>query len=321
MLSRVADNLYWMSRYLERAQHTARLLDVTLDMIPERSKDAVDRAWERLFASLHIVPSPDLPLRARPVTEFLAFDADYHSSVVHHIAAARENARQVRELISTEMWEQINRLHLDAQQANIATVWGQSHEFFHAVKQGAHLFQGITDSTMNRGEGWYFIQLGQAIERASNVAALLSAHLEFETPGRPLPHATDLYLERLGLLRSCTAFEAYCKVYSADLRFEEIAEFLLLNDTFPFSVSFAATTMREALNAIAEITDTRKHNPIVRRIGRLKATLDYEQIDELLAADLRSQLESIQAQCAQIHADIYQTYIAYPVDAKLSAVA
>lgn len=321
MLSRVADNLYWMSRYLERAQHTARLLDVTLDMIPDRSQPAVERSWQRLFASLHLARPAEAPLKARAVTELLAFDTDCDNSVVHHITQARENARQVRELISTEMWEQINRLYLDAQQANIATVWGQSHQFFHAVKQGAHLFQGITDSTMNRGEGWHFIQLGQDIERATNVAALVRAYLEIDAPGQPLPHAIDLYLDRLSLLRSCTAFEAYCKVYSADLRFEEIAEFLLLNDTFPFSVNYAATRMSEALNAIAEFTDTRKHNPIIRRIGRLKATLDYGQIDEVTVAELSSLLESIQAQCAQIHGDVHQTYIAYPVDEKLAILA
>ena len=139
-------------------------------------------------------------------------------------------------------------------------------------------------------------------------------------PGEPLPHAIDLYLDRLSLLRSCTAFEAYCKVYSADLRFEEIAEFLLLNDTFPFSVNYAAIRMSEALHAIAEFTDTRKNNPIVRRVGRLRATLDYGQIDEVTVAELSSLLESIQAQCAQIHADVHQTYIAYPVDEKLAVL-
>lgn len=316
MLSRVADNLYWMSRYLERAQHTARLLDVALDMIPDRSPDAVARAWEKLFASLHIDPPADLALRPRPITNFLALDRENDFSIIHHIAIARENARQVRELISTEMWEQINRLHLDVQRATMARVWGQSHEFFDAVKQGAHLFQGITDSTMNRGEGWRFIQMGQYIERAANVASLLQVHLQ--PAGQPLAHATDQYLEWLGLLRSCTAFEAYCKVYSADLQFKEIAEFLLLNDTFPFSVNFAAAMMRSALDVIADLTETRKTHVLIRRAGRLKAMLDYEQIDDLMATDLGAYLGDIQAQCLRIHTDILETYIAYPVEEKMT---
>jgi uncharacterized alpha-E superfamily protein len=318
MLSRVADNLYWMARYLERAQHTARLLDVTLDLVPDRSAAAVTRSWERLFASLHLAAPEELPLKGRPITELLALDADGDISIVHHVAAARENARQVRELISTEMWEQINRLYLDLQHARMDRVWAAPHGFFQAVKQGAHLFQGITDTTMTRGEGWHFIQLGQYLERAGNVAALLSAHLDYQTAGAALPHPSDLYLEWLGLLRSCTAFEAYCKVYSADLRFEEIAEFLLLNDSFPFSINFAASMLRTAVESIADTTDTRRNNPILRRIGRLKATLDYEQIDELMAADLGSTLQTIQSQCAHLHADIFQAYIAYPVEAKLT---
>jgi uncharacterized alpha-E superfamily protein len=140
-----------------------------------------------------------------------------------------------------------------------------------------------------------------------------------EESGPTAPHASDLYVEWLGLLRSCTAFEAFCKVYSADLQFEQIAEFLLLNDSFPFSINFAASAMRSAIEGIADTTDTRKHNAILRRIGRLKATLDYEQIGDLLAADLGRTLDAIQLQCAQIHNEVFDNYIAYPVDARLAA--
>lgn len=315
MLSRVADHLYWMSRYLERAQHTARLLDVTLDMIPDRSPAAATRSWNTLFASLAVEPPGDPPHRPRHITNYLAFDRDGGYSIVHHIAVARENARQVRELISTEMWEQVNRLYLDVLSINIDAVWGQSGEFLNAVKQGAHLFQGITDSTMNRGEGWHFIQLGQYTERAGNVAALLSAHAEDER--QAAHYGADHYLELLGLLRSCTAFEAYCKVYSAELHYAQVAEFLLLNDTFPFSVNFAASRIRAALEAIADSTDTRRNNPLIRRAGRLKAMLDYEQIDELIAGNLRRHLDAVQNLCGQIHSGVHDTYIAYPVEAKL----
>lgn len=318
MLSRVADHLYWMSRYLERAQHTARLLDVTLDMIPDRSPLAVARSWDNLFASLAVEPPSDLPRKPRHLTNYLIFDRDSGCSLVHHVTAARENARQVRELVSTEMWEQINRLYLEVQAANISKVWGQSGEFLNAVKQGAHLFMGITDATMNRGEGWHFIQLGTYTERAGNVAALLSVQAEEER--QLAQHGADYYLELLGLLRSCTAFEAYCKVYSAELHYAEVAEFLLLNDTFPFSVNFAASRIRSALEAIADATDTRRNNPLIRRAGRLKAMLDYEQIDELIAGNLRRHLDAVQSLCWQIHGGVHDTYIAYPVESKLTSL-
>ena len=318
MLSRVADHLYWMSRYLERAQHTARLLDVALDMIPDRSPAAVARSWETLFASLNVTPPDDLPRNPRHITNFLAFDEENGPSIAHHMTVARENARQVRELISSEMWEQVNRLYLDVQTTNINRIWGQSSEFLSSVKQGAHLFQGITDSTMNRGEGWHFIQLGQYTERAGNVAALLNAHIDDQLASTQ--QGADQYLELLGLLRSCTAFEAYCKVYSAELHFEEVAEFLLLNDTFPFSVNFAASQMRAGLESIADLTDTRRNNLLIRRAGRLKAMLDYEQIDELIAGGLRRHLDTVQSLSAQIHSGVHDNYIAYSVEDKLTTL-
>jgi uncharacterized alpha-E superfamily protein len=318
MLSRVADNLYWLSRYLERAQHTARLVDVTLDLMPDRSIRTIDQGWTRLFDSLQL-PVPE-SLTAYNVVEKLTFDSSHDGSIVSQVATARENARQVREQLSSEMWEQINRLYLSVRDTTIGQIWDdRPHEFFQMVKQGAHLFQGISDSTMNHGEGWHFIQVGQYIERANNVAALLRVHLD-EMPSQAQDAVTtDQYLNWVGVLRSCTAFESYCKVYTADLRFNCIAEFLLLNDEFPFSIHFSIKMMRIAMEGIAEATDTRKNSQVYRRVGRLKAMLDYDQIDEVIADDLHAYLENIQQQCAQIHTALYQSYINYPIAEKLRA--
>jgi uncharacterized alpha-E superfamily protein len=318
MLSRVADSLYWTRRYLERAEHTARLVDVTLDLMPDRSQAANRRAWERTFSGLRL-PVPDLEqLDAFELTRTLTLDTSNQGSIIAHITAARENARQVRELISPEMWEQINRLFLRVSRTNIKKIWrDQPHDFFQGVKEGIHLFQGISDSTMSHGEGWYFIQVGQFLERAGNVAALFSVYLPDDPGQGKAPHASNQYLDWVSLLRSCTAFEAYCKVYTAETRFEEIAEFLLLNPEFPHSVHFAINTVRAALNAIAEATDTAKHNVVNRRVGRLKAMLEYDQIDEVLASDMGAYLDNIQQQCAQIHNSIYNTYINYPASQKL----
>jgi uncharacterized alpha-E superfamily protein len=319
MLSRVADNLYWMSRYLERAEHTARLIDVNLDLMPDRSAQARQKAWQNLYGSLRL-PLPDFPLEAYNVVQSLTFDAAQEASIISHIANARENARQVREQFSSEMWEQTNSLYLEVKETTIDEIWtDQPHKFFQMVKQGVHLFQGISDSTMNHGQGWHFIQVGQFIERASNSAALINIHLR-ETPSpRQEATSTDQYLDWVGLLRSCTAFEAYCKVYSADPLFNCIAEFLLLNEEFPHSVHFSVKMLRTALEAVAEITDTRKNSQVYRRVGRLKARLDYDQIDEVIADDLYSYLDDIQKQCAQIHNAVYQTYINYPITEKLAA--
>lgn len=318
MISRDADSLYWMSRYLERAEHTARLLDVNLHLMLDQSPGSATRRWERLFASLGAKPTVETQ-DAQEVTQTLTFEMSNPASIVSSVATARENARQTREQISSEMWEQINRLHLHVRQTKLSDIWsGQPSEFFRAVKQGAHLFQGITDSTMGHGEGWHFIQLGRSIERAGATARLLDVHFGKLLDGRASGSEIGDHLEWVGLLRSCTGFEAYCKEYTADLRPERIAEFLLLNHEFPRSVRFAADSIEGALRSISLLTQ-RKADRLDRLAGRLRSTLSYGQIDEILASGLHAYLDSIQNLCAQIHGAVYQIYITYPIESVLTA--
>jgi uncharacterized alpha-E superfamily protein len=315
MLSRVADTLYWMSRYLERAEHTARLLDLQLNLMLEQDEDAAERTWTRILECLHFPPPHKHD--SYTLTQWITFDASNDSSISACIAAARENARHVREQISSEMWEQVNRLSLQVKSTQLDKIWEyQPHEFFRAVKEGIHLFQGITDSTMNHGEGWQFIQMGRALERAASVAALLKVHYSEWSGFRNT--VTDDYLEWIGLLKSCTAFEAYCKVYTADLRPDRIAEFLILNSEFPHSIRFAVNELHSALNAAANATESKRARHINRLAGRLRAVLDYGQIDEIVDSGLQVYLDDVQAQCAQIHSALYQTYIAYPIDELVS---
>jgi uncharacterized alpha-E superfamily protein len=314
MLSRVADNLYWMSRYLERAEHICRLLDVQLYLMLDQSLGSAEQRWKRLLASLFIPGQPVLLGDINTAARTLTFELSNSASIAASIAAARENARHVREQISSEMWEQINRLYLYVKRASREEVWNaQPHEFFRSVKEGAHLFQGITDSTMNHGEGWQFIQAGRSIERAGLIAALIDVHFSRYIDARDEFPARDDYLEWVGLLKCLTAFEAYCKVYTADLRSDRIASFLLLNPEFPHSLRFSIDRVIGALKAIAASTLTRSAERLERLAGRLQSQLSFSQIDEIMAAGLHAYLEGVQRQCAQIHKEIYQIYIAYPV--------
>jgi uncharacterized alpha-E superfamily protein len=320
MLSRVAESLYWMSRYLERAEHTARLLDLNLNLMLDQAPDPDGLRWPRLLESLMVV----LPARAKTdaysMAQVLTFDAKNKASIIGCMNAARENARQVREQISSEMWEELNQLYLQIKRAGAGKKWQASpHLFFRGVKEGAHLFQGITDSTLSHSEGWHFIQVGRFIERASATAALLEAHVgELYEPVDSEAERSD-YLDMVGLLKSCTAFEAYCKVYTADLSPDRIAEFLLLNSDFPRSVRFAAEMIQTALNEIAELAETRKNGRANRLAGRLRAALSFSQIDEIMGGGLRPYLNDIQRQCAQIHTAIYQQYVSYPIEAALGS--
>ena len=320
MLSRVAESLYWMSRYLERAEHTARLIDVQLNQMLDQAGGESNLRWRRLLHSLR-TPPPQGDVDAYSVTQALTFDASSTSSIASCIAAARENARQVREQISSEMWEQLNHLFLQVKGTSMEQMWfAEPHKFLNSVKEEIYLFQGLTDATMSHSQGWHFIRIGRFLERATATAALLDTHFsvflteQTEDENEPLD-----YLSWIGLLRSCASFEAYCKVYTAVIRPAHIAEFLLLNAEAPRSVRFACAMMQEALQAIAKATNARNSGRVERLIGRLRASLDYYQIEEILSGDMHEYLESIQRQCALIHSGLYQAYIAYPIEVALTS--
>lgn len=318
MLSRVADNLYWMSRYLERAEHTARLIDVQLSQMLEDAGEEADRRWRRLLSGLRMPHAERVS--TYDMTHSLIFDPGNRSSIVSSIAAARENARQVREQISSEMWEQLNRLYLRVKQTTMEQIWSaEPHRFLKSVKEGIYLFHGIVDATMAQSEGWHFIRIGRFLERAIATAALIDAHFtvfplgEDEYEGEPLD-----YLSWLGLLRSCASFEAYCKVHTAVIRPARVVEFLLLNAEAPRSVRFASVKMQDDLQAIARATSTRNAGRVERLAGRLRASLDYYQIDEILSDDMHEYLEGIQRQCLLIHSGLYQVYFSYPIEVALT---
>jgi uncharacterized alpha-E superfamily protein len=318
MLSRVADSLYWMSRYLERAEHTSRLLGVTTNLMLELSPRYTGGRWSFLLDSLGVVPPEELGTDSASVTMFMTFDTANPSSVVACIAASRENARQVREQISSEMWEQLNRLYLHIRRTGVDEGWlSERYEFFSSVKEGAHLFQGITDATMSHGEGWHFIQAGRFIERASATARLLDVHFRYMQQLVGSGAGPIQYLEWVALLKSCTAFEAYCKSYTANMQPERIAEFLMLDAQLPRSLRFSMDVVQQSLQAIANLTGGRGGGRAERLAGRLRASLDYGQIDEILASDLSRYLGSFQDECWKIHDAIYTTYISYPVEQAL----
>ena len=314
LLSRVADSLYWMSRYLERAEHTVRVIDVRLDLALDRRAGGEGWDFERLYEALCLTRPATLPLTPRELIHSLVFDRANRDSVLACLTAARDNARQVREEINSDMWEQINALFL---RLNAALVEGVSaarpHYLSRLVTDGIHLLEGVTDATLSHGEGWQFLQAGRFLERASGTAALID--LQFKRPTvLPAGHA-----EWVGLLRSCSALEAYCRCYTADLRSDRIAEFLLLNPEFPRSVRFAAARVESALRAIAQLAGRGVGGRAERLAGRLHASLDYGQVDEILTEDPHAYLEGIGRYCAQIHVAAYQSYVGYPIESALPA--
>jgi uncharacterized alpha-E superfamily protein len=171
---------------------------------------------------------------------------------------------------------------------------------------------------MAHGEGWHYIEVGRFIERASSTAGLLAAHFDGLDARADRPDEVGSFLEWMGLLKSACAFEGYCRCYTADLQSARIVEFLLLNADFPRSIRFAAGRIESALKAVARHTG-RGAGRAERLAGRLRASLDFGQVDEIVAGGLQPHLLGITRQCAEVHAAIYQTYITYPIEASLSS--
>lgn len=326
MLSRVADSLYWMSRYLERAEHHTRLLDVNLNLMLDEPATSADRRWQRALQALGSPKGVEWKGDAMGLANRLTFDPNTRASVLACIVAARENARHVREQISSEMWQRLNSLYLQVTRPELQSVSAGAAlhgseaptEFLSQVMEGVHQFQGVTDSTMSHGEGWQFIQVGRYMERASATAMLLEAYQpELWTTQDALPDSNE-YLEWMGLLRSATAFEAYCKVYTADLAPDWILEFLLLDADFPHSLRFSIEAMQHALEAVQDVSGGTRSDKLGRIAGRLRATLSYSSVEEIMSRDVVLYLRDIQLQCREIHIAIYELYVDYSIQAALA---
>src|SRR5271165_1538074 len=319
MLSRVADSLYWTSRYLERAEHTARLVDINMGLMLDKSQVSAERRWHRVLAALGHPPDIEWNDDVYSLVYTLCFDATHSASVTGCVIAARENARQVREAISTEQWQRLNRLfHQISRLKPPAPSETQLSEFMPALIDGVHLFQGVTDTTLSHGEGWHFLQVGRFLERATASTKLLGVYQQEVFANVDETADAYEYLEWIGLLRTCTAFEAYCKVYTADLTYERILEFLLLDAEFPHSIRYSIDRLHRSLDHIQQESHGHQATELMRVSGKLQASLAYGQISEILAQDPARYLRRILEQCRQIHDLVYEVYIQYSVQTALA---
>lgn len=311
MLSRVADSMYWMSRYFERADHCARVLEANYNLMLNPSKVSTEQRWLRIAACL------GFPLDASIGDPQVAMarmtgDTESRASLASCITSARENASQVREQISAEMWERLNQLYHEVTQSGLRDETDSNPlRMVSHVREGSYRFHGVTDQTMNHDEGWQFIQFGKYMERACAISVLLDAHYSAAIP--------DDDLEWVGLLTSCSAFESYCKVYTADFSPDRIGEFLLLNAEFPYTVRYSVDRMMMALETIAEASAVSRPTRIERTIGKLRASLAYSPIRDIMARDIHDFLHGVIAQCRQLHAAVHEVYIDYPIESAFEA--
>jgi len=319
MLSRVADSLYWMSRYLERAENTVRQLEVTMSLMLDTSGTSAEARWQRLVASLGNPPNLAWEGDLEAMASRLIFDGLNCASITFCLDAARENARQVREEISTEQWQRLNRLYHQMHSPHaLAQFRSNVSDLQASVLDGVHLFKGVTDTTMIHGQGWHFIRLGRYLERAYATATLLEVYQHDLFSAAEREHSGYQYLEQVGLLRCCTAFEAYCQVYTADLTPGHILEFLLLNRDFPHAIRYSVDGVRQAIESIQRTGGRRPPDELAAGIGRLSAMLGFTTISEILSGDAAGFLHTIREQCLRVHELVYRYYIHYSIQSALA---
>jgi len=320
MLSRVADSLYWMSRYLERAENTVRQLDVTMSMMLDTGGANEEMRWQRLVASLGKPAGLDWNGDLEAMACKLVFDNLNHAAVTFCVNGARENARQVREEISSEQWQRLNRLYHQIHAPQAQVQFGSNmNDALASILDGIHLFDGVSDSTMIRGQGWQFLRLGRFLERAYATTTMLEVfHKDMFYP-QEQEHPGSQYLELVGLLRCSTSFEAYCQVYTADVSPGRVLEFLLLNSEFPHSIRYCVDSIRHAIESIQRTGGRRAPEELTAGIGRLHAMLGFSTIQEILRGDTAGFLHTIREQAMRIHELIYRYYVQYSIQTALAS--
>ena len=302
MLSRVADAIYWMCRYIERAENVARFIDVNLHLMLDLPVDPKGQ-WDPLITATgdhEMFQKRYGDATAENVIRFLTFDADYPNSIIASLRAARENARQVREIISSEMWEQINRFYLmvtDASRNNQA--FNLSHQFFEDVKLNSHLVTGLMEATMSHGEPWHFARMGRLLERADKTSRILDVKYFILLPKVEYVNTPYDNIQWAAVLKSVSGLEMYRKQYHR-INPKSVCEFLIFDRQFPRAIRYCLTSTETSLYAITGNLAGTVSNAAERRLGRLRADLDYADIEEVFEKGMHEYLDRLQTKLNEV---------------------
>ena len=318
MLSRVAETVYWLSRYIERAENVARFIDVNYNLTLGDAESLKDQwtpllqttADEDSFARRYEAPTRD------SVLQFLSFDLENANSIASCVAFARENARTIREVISTVVWEQLNKFHLLVKAgAQSSETFEEPQEFCEQVRLTSHLLVGAMDATMSHDEAWHFARLGRLIERADKTSRLLDVQYFNLLPN---VHAIGTSLDVVrwaALLRSASALESYRRLHGKIVP-HKVAGFLMLDRSFPRSMHFS---VMRAADSMRVITGSEEHAYCYHSeqlLGRLCSSLDYADVADIIEDGLHQYIDEFQAQLNLIGEEIHEDFF---VSAQLNA--
>lgn len=310
MLSRVANSIYWMARYVERAENLARYIEVTLNVILDQP-DSADQQWEPLIlATGDHKPFTERHGKANAdnVVHFLTFDPDYGNSIIACLTMARENARTIRETISSEAWEQINEFyHWLRSRQNQKMSLDQLADFYQKARLHSHLFSGILDATMLHGEGWHFANVGRLIERADKTSRILDVKYFTLLPTVHDVGTTIDDLQWSAVLRSVSGFEVYRKRFRG-ITVPRVVEFLILEREFPRAIRFCIDGADRSLHAISGSPEGVFKSLAEQRLGQLRANLAYADVQQIINNGLHEFVDELQVKLNEIDEAIFDTF-------------
>ncbi len=318
MLSRVANLIYWIARYLERAENTARIVEVNAALVLDlQARQAADdpRAWEPLVfvtgsdEKFHELYGEKATERA--VIEFMLFDKRNPSSVLACVATARENARCIRDQLSSELWETLNTFYLRLKDDDF-TRYAQlgAADYLAWIKTQTQLFHGVADAMIPRDDGWWFYDLGRHLERADNTTRILDIKYFMILPGvQAVGSALDM-VQWASVLRSCSAFEAFRRSRRGDLDLTRVVDYLLRDESFPRSVLYAIAEAEQCLVRIGPGDGQPAVAQAHELVRRLREELEAGDAQAIIAAGLHEYLDGLQLRIEQIHEAVQRAYIA-----------
>lgn len=310
MLSRVADSLYWMSRYIERAENVARFIDVNLNLLLDSPVELKEQ-WEPIVKTsgdIELFEQKYDTLSKENVINFLTFDQGNPNSIISCLKSARENSRSVREIISSETWVLINSFYnfLHDRESPVMAL-DNPHDFYTKIISNSHSFIGVVNSTMSHNEGWHFIRLGRFVERADKTSRILDVKYFILLPsvhdvGTPID-----FISWATLLKSASGYEMYRKKFRR-ITPTNVARFLILDPEFPRSMLFCVNLALDSIKLITGTSEDSYSNDPEMLLGRLSAELNYTNIEEIIEDGLHEYLDSFQLKLNKIGEKIYKTY-------------
>lgn len=313
LLSRVAHSLYWMSRYVERTEHIARVLKINTNLlmdVGDLAPELLDRQWQSVMqiTSMPFEPPGNGTLGER-VARSLTFDPLNLNSLVACVGSARENARAIRSEISNEMWEQINQLYWTIRSDETRDRFAeQPDELLNMAIQGSMLFQGVTDQTLDHDQRWMFTQLAKSLERIDMTCRILDARHDALQDAEEQMEAPLRNIQWMAVLRMCCSIETYRRQFSGELDPLRVIGFVILEDGFPRSIRFNVEQALSAISAIRLATSPTSVDPAERILGRLAATLAYANPNEIADEGVKDYLRMIVTETRTAAANVLQTY-------------